>query len=466
MRYALRLLLLLLWPGLAAAQDPAAPATPAADAASLSIAPARSIAVLVDVSGSLKKKFTFTQEARDIIIDLVSGRGFQGGNGWVCENDETTASTTDGWTLDPVLKELYAPYLYGGKPGLAPLTKAGKVARYVPFGSLSTTIQGRDPWDITDLASFENRLRMEYPKRVDEFRDRNTCYYLAVARTADFLLQRFEEGCYMFVVSDELDDPDTVDVMPTLEAAGIYDLAYLRKMRGRFEELKKQQRFHFIARFRKGDRKEASTGGQGYVRLSWYAIGDKPKAVEPPPQPVKVEVKEGDPPPPPKPKPPEPPRFSRSLSLLGGLIEKDPGENAKPGNDADIKFYDTDQPFLAWQVNGAGYNATDSPFQVTVHRLTPAGTLEQVQQLKPAQLPRTSEGRLRGMAAGTRTEPLANGVYRITIEEKPADGSEGLKAVAAWIEVKKPWNWVPWVLGASLTGALSVIGFSIWSLRR
>ena len=68
--------------------------------------------------------------------------------------------------------------------------------------------------------------------------------------------------------------------------------------------------------------------------------------------------------------------------------------------------------------------------------------------------------------AGTTTQPLANGIYRVTIEEKPTTGGEGLEAAAAWIEVKKPWNWVPWLLGFSALGAASVIGYSVWTLRR
>ena len=460
MNFALRLLLSVLLPAALCAQDAAVPPVAASSAPT---APARSIAVLVDVSGSLRKKFAFTQEAREIILDLVTGRGFQGGNGWVTENDETATATTttDGWQVDPVLQELYSPYWRGGA-GLIPLTKAGKVARLVPFGSLATTMQGRDPWDIGDMAEFESRLKREYPDEEREFSDRTTCYYLAVARTADFLLQRFEEGCYMFVVSDELDDPDTVDVHPVLEAAGIYDKNYLKQMRSRFEELKKQQRFHFISRFRKGDRTAASTGGQGYVRLSWYAIGERPQAVQPPPLPPVP--KAGEPPPPPPPPPPEPPKFAQSLTLLGGLSVRDANDAVKPA-EAGIKTFDHAQPFLAWQVDGAAAGQLDRTFQVTVHRLDEGGRLEQVQQLKSTQLSRTSEGRLRGLIAGTTTEPLANGVYRVTIEDKPPAG-EGLAAVAAWIEVKRPWNWVPWLLGVSVLGAAGVIGYSVWSLRR
>jgi hypothetical protein len=427
------------------------------------IAPARSVAVLVDVSGSLKKRFALTQEAREIILDLVTGRGFQGGGGWICENDSVSGATSDGWALDPDLQLLYAPYLKSGA-AQRPLTKTGKVARFVPFGSLATTMRSRDPWDVTSVEDFEIRLRNEYPKRADEFKDSHTCYFLAVARTADFLLRQFEEGCYMFVVSDELDDPDTVDVMPTLEEAGIFDITYMKRMRLRFEELKKQDRFHFIARFRKSDLNEARTAGQGYVRLSWYAIGDKPKRVEPPAPPPPP--KAGEPPPPPPPPPPEPPKFARSLTLLGGLVAKDPAENAKPALQGDIKQFDHDQPFLAWQVDGVAASHVDSPFQVTVYRLDEGGRLEQVQQFRPVQLPRTSEGRLRGLTAGTVTQPLANGIYRINIEEKPASGGPALEAVAAWIEVKQPWNWVPWLLGASLFSAAAVIGYSVWSLRR
>jgi len=455
----LRLLLpVLLLTAALRAQDAAVPAM-----SQELIAPARSVAVLVDVSGSLRKRFALTQDAREIILDLVTGRGFQGGNGWICENDSTTGATSDGWNLDPDLQMLYAPYLKSGA-ALRPLTKTGKVARFVPFGSLATTMRSRDPWDVTAVEDFEIRLRNEYPRRAEEFKDSHTCYYLAVARTADFLLRQFEEGCYMFVVSDELDDPDTVDVMPTLEEAGIFDITYMKRMRLRFEELKKQDRFHFIARFRKSDLSEARTAGQGYVRLSWYAIGDKPKRVEPPPPPPPP--KAGEPPPPPPPPPPEPPQFARSLTLLGGLVAKEPAESVKPARAEDIKVFDHDQPFLAWQVDGVAASQVDSPFQVTVFRLDDSGRLEQVQQFKPVQLPRTSEGRLRGFIAGTTTQPLANGIYRINIEEKPASGAQGLEAVATWIEVRKPWNWLPWLLGASLCSAAAVIGYSVWSLRR
>jgi hypothetical protein len=437
------------------------PATPAA-AAGQDEAPQRSVAVIVDVSGSLKKKFDLTQEARDIVLDLVSGRGFRGGNGWICEYDEAGGFSDNNWPVDPILKNLYAPYWSGGS-GLKALTSAGKIAYFKRFGSLKTTMKDPDLLNIPGLQEFEDALRQAYPKSPGEFNDGHTCYYIAVSRVADFLLPLREDGCYLFVISDELDDPDKTDVMDVLESHGIYDINYIRKMRQRFEELKREERFHFVSRFRKGDRKAASTGGQGYVRLSWYAIGEKPKAVEPPPpEPVR---KPEDPPPPPK---PQPPSFARSLTLLGGLIPaNDPKDSAKP-DVSRIKGFDHPEPFIAWQVDG---NATgvDSQFEVVIHRLEDTGALQTVQRLKSVQLARTSDGRLRGLPAGTATQPLANGVYRVTIEEKPPTANSTvavLDPVATWIEVKTPFNWLPWVLTASILSAAGVIGYSVWSLRR
>ena len=86
-------------------------------------------------------------------------------------------------------------------------------------------------------------------------------------------------------------------------------------------------------------------------------------------------------------------------------------------------------------------------------------------------LNRTTEGRLRGLPDGTNTQPLADGTYRITIEEKPPAGTTPaagtlLEPAATWIEVKTPFNWLPWALGVSALGAASVIGYSVWSLRK
>jgi hypothetical protein len=330
-------------------------------------------------------------------------------------------------------------------------------------------------WDIGSAQEFESLLTQEFPDRADQFRDGRTCYYIAVARTADRLLQRSDEGCYLFVVSDEWDDPDSkhspvTDWMPHLEAAGIYDTRYQSAMRNRFRELKDSDRFHLIARFHKGDRPKRTGGSKSYLRVAWYAIGEKPKPVEPPPPPPPPPKPE-DPPPPPK---PQPPVFARSLTLLGGLIPAhDAGGTSQPDGSR-IKVFDHPDPFIAWQVEGVSASSVDSQFEVAIHRVSDGGTLEAVQKLKPAQLMRTSEGRLRGLPAGTKTQPLANGIYRVTIEEKPATAAttapaaapKTLDPVATWIEVRTPFNWVPWLLGVSLLGAAGVIGYSVWSLRR
>lgn len=430
-------------------------------------APVRPVAVVVDVSGSVSA--TMALEAREIILEIVAGRGFKPGGEWVSNFDspEPPEKEEVKWEPDEALRQLYTPYINGTAPQ-KPLTGAGKVLYLAPIGSLETTLRPPRLWDLAGVEDFESLLRAEYPARSDQFKDGRTCYYIGVSRSADRLLQRSDEGCYLFVVSDEWDDPDSAhggDWMEVQEKAGIFDVRYPALMKERYLKLKTQERFHLIARFHKGTRPAKNqSSGKAYLRLSWYAIGEKPQAVQPPPPPPPP--KAGEPPPPPPPPPPAPPSFARSLTLLGGLTAAtNAAENAKPV-EARIKTFDHDQPFLAWQVDGVPAGAVDSPFQVTVHRQSESGAMEQVQQLKAAQLTRTNEGRLRGFMAGSTVQSLANGIYRVTIEEKPASGGEGLPAVAAWIEVKKPWNWVPWLLGLSVLGAAGVIGYSVWTLRR
>ncbi len=456
--------LLLVCTGLVA-QD-AAPAGPTA--------PVRSVAVVADVSGSVSAPFAL--EARDIIQSIVTGRGFQTGNGWVCNYDApepVDPAGEDTWPEDETIKTMFQPYWSGLIGNHKPLTAAGKVFHLALCGTLQTTMNPPRTWDLAGHQEFEALMQQEYPSRPDQFRDMRTCYYIATARTADRLLQRSEEGCYLFVVSDEWDDPDSkhspVDEwMPHLEKWGIYDTRYQSAMLTRFRELKDSDRFNLIARFHKGDRPKRTGGSKNYLRVAWYAIGEKPKPVEPPKVVAKVE---GQPPPPPPPEPPKPPSFGRSLTLLGGLVQaSDPADSAKP-DASRIKIFNHPEPFLAWQIESPAANSVDSQFEVTVHRLDNSNTLQSVQKLRSAQLNRTTEGRLRGLPAGTITQPLADGTYRITIEEKPAAGTTPtagtmLDPVATWIEVQTPFNWLPWLLAISGLGAAGVIGYSVWSLRK
>lgn len=460
----------------AVAQDDPAPAPdPSPPATGIPTAPVRSVAVVVDVSGSVSAPLAV--EARGLILDIAGGHGFTAGSGWVCNFDSPEPEDPQGediWPQDDYLKEMYRPYWAASGSPQKPLTGGGKLLYLSSCGTLQTTMKPPRLWDIGGYQEFETLLGQEFPSRPDQFKDGRTCYYIAVSRTADRLLQRSEEGCYLFVVSDEWDDPDskhspTYEWMPHLEAAGIYDSRYQSAMRNRFRELKDTDRFHLIARFHKGSRPARNSGSKNYLRLAWYAIGEKPKPVEPP-RPPQPPPGPDTPPviePPPR---PQPPAFSRFLTLLGGLIPaSDPEDNSAPDR-SKIKFFDHPDPFVTWQVDGVAASAADSQFEVTIQRAKEGGGMENVQKLKPAQLMRTSEGRLRGLSAGTRVLPLSDGIYRVTVEEKPVTGTEPhgklLAPVATWIEVDTPFDWVPWLLGISVTGALGVIGYSVWSLRR
>ncbi|HWB05088.1 MAG TPA: hypothetical protein VG796_18805 [Verrucomicrobiales bacterium] len=458
----------------ASAPAPASASTPVPAVASPT-APSRSVAVLVDVSGSVSAEYAV--EARTIVSDIVTGRGFRAGNGWVSNYDApepVDPAGEDTWPEDEVLKTIFKPYWVDSGQPLKPLTGAGKVLFLSPIGTLKTTVSPPRMWDIASAQEFDTLLGQEYPNRKEDFKDGRTCYYIGVARTADRLLQRSEEGCYLFVVSDEWDDPDSKhspvpEWMPYLEKAGIYDTNYQRAMVKRFHELKESNRFHLIGRFHKGNRPSRDKGSRSYLRVSWYAIGEKPQPVEPPR--VVEGPKPGDPPPVEPPPPLPPPSFGRTLTLLGGLVPaNDTNESAKP-DASRIKVFDHPDPFIAWQVDGVSASSSDSQFEVSIHKLNDAGRLDSVHHLKPAQLARTSEGRLRGLPAGVSTPALANGIYRVTVEEKSATGAAPaagtlLEPVATWIEVKTPFNWVPWALGISVLGAAGVIGYSVWSLRR
>ncbi len=447
-----------------------------APSSGLPTAPQRSVAVLVDVSGSVSG--TYATEAREIIGSLVSGRGFQAGNGWVSNEASPESVDTAGeveWKEDPELSAIFKPY-WDGSPAQKPLITGGKAFLLGRIGNLETTFTSSRIWDMSGPEDFELLLKQEYPAT---YKDPYTCYYIGVARTADRLLQRSDEGCYLFVVSDEWDDPDTkhpnAEPMRFLNKAGIADVQFGVVMEKRYKELKSNNRFHLIQRFHKGDRPGRNQGSKKYLRVAWYAIGDKPQAVPLVPPKPEVIVEAGRPAPIEPPEPLKAPVFGRQLTLLGGLVAaNDPQENAKP-DASRIKLFDHASPFFAWQVEGVNVSGTDSQFDVNVQRLTESGTLESVYKLKSSQLYRTSEGRLRGLPVGVSPPPLANGVYKLTIEEKPVIVSESgvasntaglLPPAATWIEIKAPFDWMPWALGVSVLGAVGVIGYSVWTLRR
>ncbi|HEX2748626.1 MAG TPA: hypothetical protein VHM91_11550, partial [Verrucomicrobiales bacterium] len=213
-----------------------------AQAPALPSAPSRAVAVLVDVSASVSS--VFAGEARDIVKDIVTGKGFLPGNGWV-SNYEVPESAVgeDVWPEDEGLKAIYAPYWSGGSQPLKPLTGSGKVFYLGSIGEMGTTVSPPRLWDISSAQEFGALLETEYPRQASQFKDQWTCYYIGVARTADRLLQRSEEGCYLFVVSDEWDDPDSAHPKETkwkseLESAGIYERNYEGVMVKRFHDLK------------------------------------------------------------------------------------------------------------------------------------------------------------------------------------------------------------------------------------
>lgn len=439
-------------------------------------APQRSIAVLVDVSGSVGYKLSL--EAKQIIRDVVTGTGFRPIDGWASNYDspeEIDPNGEDEFAIDSTLKTLFQPYWSGNSGPQLALTAPGKVFQLGRIGTIRTTLLPPANFQILDAAQIPRLLDTAYPDAGSDYKDGKTCYTMGVALISESLLKVSDQGCYLFVVSDEWDDPDYKSdgsgawkdlLTEKLGIKGSLALGYSQHVTEQVRTLRNTDRFTLIARWHKGPRPRRGSGSKEYLRLSWYAIGEKPTAVAPV---AKAEPrKPEDPPAPAKPKAPV---FQPVLTLLGGLPEADPADETKPASAAKIKTFTDSTPFLAWQVDQAPQFAADPEMEVIVQEVTSSGSLRDLHKLKPTQLAYTPKGgRLRGLAAGTSAlPPLANGFYRVTIQEKPAaegEKSAGIKAVAAWIEVKRGFDWLPWALTASLLCAAGVIGYSIWSLRK
>lgn len=308
-------------------------------------APQKDVALLVDVSVSVRRDRSGHEEAKEIITQLLKGES-------VAHPD---------WAIETERKEmadLFSRYL--GLPAveeaaeLRPLIGSGNSFLSLPVGELSTVLNGESFRTLRDTSRIPELVGEAYPKRMD---DTSTCYWFAMAQAAATLSQRSKLGYYLFVISDEEDDPDYREDGPPGHTMADYQ-KYQEELADRYpeesirasiekffipesptprnsEQYRPRGSFGqvLIARFYQRGFRESS-GRDQKVRIAWYAMGVTPEKVmvprDPPP------VQEGIPQSVAKPSY-QPPQLTPILQLLGGLEEG-------------RKVFEYKDPIFVWQV--------------------------------------------------------------------------------------------------------------------
>lgn len=414
-------------------------------------APTKDVAMLVDVSVSVRADKGGHEGAKGIIQELLAGRPF----------------SDPAWAMEagsPEMKDLFASYL-GETPSPAsaemrPLMAAGNSFLSLPVGKLSTVLNGEVNRKLRDIQSIDELVAEGYPK---EMNDTSTCYWFAMAQAADTLSQRSRLGYYLFVVSDEEDDPDYRADGPPNHTKADYD-RYLKELAPQYpvESIRSSIAKYFlparpstrnaemftprdsfkqvlIARFyQKGHREVSTSARHQKVRISWYAMGVAPEKVlvlrEPPPPAPGV----------PAPKPVQvyqPPKMAARLQLLGGL-------------GAGKKTFDYAKPILAWQIanlDSSGWDAGSRPsMELLNSSARPGGVL--------GNSPR------KGIKSWQVSDQVGNGTHALELEIK--DGSSGMLSRDIDLVGNASSTW--WLtLFAILSGvaALGIFFFAWYSLR-
>lgn len=315
-------------------------------------APIKDVALLVDISASVRSDGAGHAEAQSIIRDIVSGSGFDPAryDRWRVDTDATPQD----------MRTLFAAYL--GNPPEAesaqknlPLTGRGRSFVFLPIGRLSTVLEASPPENVVsnDPAAVGRLIELNYPP-VSRMTDQSTCFWYGMATAAAMLEQKSKDGYYLFVVSDEEDDPDYLldkKVWPSDHSArdtaqyksglmnryppnAIYDRIeryFVPRGVGKYSsrsDFKQLQVARFLQRgFERDGRK---------IRIAWYAMGVVPeKEVIPPPPVINAHVSL----PPPSSKY-IPPQLKPRIELLGGWSYG-------------REVADYSSPLLVWQVRNA-----------------------------------------------------------------------------------------------------------------
>ncbi|WP_395735915.1 hypothetical protein [Prosthecobacter sp.] len=327
-------------------------------------APAKDVAMLVDVSVSVKSDRDGHEDAKKIIQSIVSGRGFKNQN------------LNDKWVIEanPEMIGLFGAYLgqppAAGTAELRPLLADNSSFLTMRIGTVQTVLTSGTARKLKTTAELDTLIESTYPK-TGEMNDKSTCFWLAMARAAGTLSQQSRLGYYLFVVSDEEDDPDYRKEGPPGHTASDYK-AYTETLAKTYPETAIRgeiaRYFDFIGpNARKVEMYRARSDfkqiliakffqsrgrSSKKVSLAWYAMGVVPQRVRvprvPTPPPVVLEQ------PGPQLAHYEAPRLQPAIQWLGGIAE------------VNHKRFDYPGPLLVWQVKNAEASGFDSDVRPVV----------------------------------------------------------------------------------------------------
>jgi len=409
--------------------------------------PTKDVAMLVDVSVSVKKDSGGHEEARGIIQAIVSGEGLGG------------SKFKSNWSMDanPEMVGLFGAYLAQATSGdsaeLRPLMDIQNSFLSMHIGTVETVLtQGRNPIRIKKTDEIKGLIQAGYPA-ISDMNDKSTCFWLAMARAAGTLSQSSKLGYYLFVVSDEEDDPDYRENGPPGHTIGDY-IKYSKGLAKTYPETAIRGE---IARYfdykgtnsrdvdiyqPRGDFKQvliakfthtAYREQKARVKIAWYAMGVVPQRVHVPRviQPVQAEPLLI------APEAYQPPKLEPTLKWLGGLSE------------VPRKFFNYQAPLLVWQVTNAevtGYSASGRPSLLIEGRSRPVKKLASSRHdLQTASLP----------------AELADGSMAASLR------MDGLESEAVKFEVRRPTlGWLFLLAWASAIIAVAVFAISWHSLRQ
>lgn len=411
-------------------------------------APAKDVAMLVDVSVSVKKDAEGHAEARSLIQSIVAGEGL------------ATSKFKDSWNIDPNpdMAALFGAYL--GLPATAesaelrPLMEVNNTFLSMHIGTVETVLTQGKYLRLRRIQEIKDMIKGGYPSTA-EMDDKSTCFWFTMARAARILSQNSKLGYYLFVVSDEEDDPDYRPDGPpghteadyvtyTKGLSQTYPEPAIRNEIGRYFDYRGknsrnvdlyQPRGDFkqvlIAKFSHTDYRDAKSR----VKIAWYAMGVEPERVK-----VLIAPDPVAPPPVDQPLAPvayQPPKLEPAVQWLGGLKE------------VARKSFNYHSPLLVWQVKNAeaaSYAPNDKPSLVVSNRPRPVKKLTSSRNdLQTARLPAEMED--------------GNAVLSLRLEQLESDEVR--------IEVRRPsLFWLHCLAWISAVLALGVFLYSWRSLRQ
>ncbi|HEV7405124.1 MAG TPA: hypothetical protein VGO11_19425 [Chthoniobacteraceae bacterium] len=382
-------------------------------------------------------------EARDLIIRLITGAPI--------------SSADNNWTVEPTvdsnLLSLFGQLLgRAGEVPPEPLTSEGHNLLVLPVGNLRTVIASNAGGQKVSASNVGDLVRAAYPR---VYEDGSTCYWYAMARTADLLRERSPQGYYLFVVSDESDDPDYLEFGAHDHSKGDY-LNYVKNLRNQYppDALKATIEKHFekqpqsvgdkwsgLNGYRPRDdfpmtliahifQKNQDRHDEHKIRLSWYAMGVK--SIEPirDPGPGTGGEKLVR------------PEFPSKIALLGGLE----GSATKP------KPFKYANPLIIWQA--------------------PFGEATGLSGAKFGVQPRSSSGSKWAPVAGSIVSPRVAGPKTALLDLEEAGSSDyqvapkdeagqGITPKPFKIEVPPRYEWLLPLL--AVLSALCALGIFIWT---